>query len=149
MRCLTFNTGKFQFLVTTNHIPEIKNTAGMQMYCHETNLTSSVPSTRPCPLTNLSSPPGSSLTVQTRLELDRALEQYFQHGLAPTTWRTYGSAQKRSSIYHSVHSIISHPFHPQNIFQYANLPLFWLCLAYGHPLSNVTCLLSDDFTLHQ
>ena len=56
-------------------------------------------------------------------------------------------AQLKSSIYHSVQSIISHPFHPQNIF-YANLPLFWLCLASGHPLLNVTFLLSDNFTLH-
>ena len=54
----------------------------------------------------LSSPPGSPHAVQTRpdiLELDRAVEQYYQQGLAPSTQRTYGSAQERYLAFCSLH----------------------------------------------
>ena len=120
IRCLAFITAKFQFLLSASHIPGVENTAADAFSRNKLDVYLLSGQLRSC--SNSSSPPGPSLAVQTRLyimELDRIVERYFQQGLAPSTRRTYGSAQRQYLSFCSHHHCTPIPSSEQLLCQFA------------------------------
>ncbi len=109
-RCLAFITAKYDFHIVATHIRGVHNIRADALSRDNLPVSIPVPSGQRGRRVNppvTTRPPNG---VQARLDLpalDRAVEFYFQHGLAPSTQKSYNSAKKRYLLFCKVTSL--HP----------------------------------------
>lgn len=101
-RCLAFIMAKFNFHIVANHIKGVHNIRADALSRNNLPVSILVPSGKRGGRANLpvtARPPNG---IQTRLDLpvlDRAVEFFYQHGLAPSTQKAYNSAKKQYLLF--------------------------------------------------
>ena len=144
--CLAFIMAKFQFLLSASHIPGVQNTATDALSRNKLDIFHSIypqANSSPAPL------PAALLDVLLLskpcrldiLELDRTVEQYFHQGLGPSTWRRYGSAQRRYLSFCTHYRSTPIPSSEQLLCQFAAD-----LAASGLQASTIKCYLSANKT---